>query len=212
MSKATEQIVNAFLAGDVKNTANGSTDGVGLMLFGNRIAEHRKEGLWITNCGWFTMTTKARLNALPDVSIKQVKNKWYLNGNEWDGTWIKVNSNRPPVIDQKRVGTAFDMSTVYVSVDGWRGYNQPIYAICGANDTGTFSDSPCPSDVCERELNLVTTGLRLAGIPFKEMVLETSNVFCVHRYIVVPPKHEEFGKMLVDSVLANNETGLLYKC
>ena len=47
------------------------------MLGGNKIH--------IQNCGWFTNTTKERLNALPNVSIQQKKGVWYLNGEKWNG-------------------------------------------------------------------------------------------------------------------------------
>ena len=47
--------------------------------------------LTITNCGWFTPTTKERLNALPNVSIYQKAFKWYLNGKEWDGHKTDIN-------------------------------------------------------------------------------------------------------------------------
>lgn len=46
--------------------------------------------LSITNAGWFSSTTKERLNAIPYVNIKQVKGVWYLNGNEWDGKLIDI--------------------------------------------------------------------------------------------------------------------------
>jgi hypothetical protein len=45
----------------------------------------------ITNCGWFTPTTKERLNALPNVNIVQKNFVWYLNGQEWDGNLTDIN-------------------------------------------------------------------------------------------------------------------------
>lgn len=41
--------------------------------------------------GYATVTTKERLNALEGVGIQQKKGKWYLNGVEWNGEWIKVS-------------------------------------------------------------------------------------------------------------------------
>ena len=43
--------------------------------------------------------------------------------------------------------------TRWVSTDGWRGYYEPINAVAGANNTGSWDDSPCPSHVCESEIN-----------------------------------------------------------
>lgn len=64
-----------------------------LLLFGHEIAykyNNPEQTLSVTNCGWFTNTTKERLNALPNVSISQKKGIWYLNGNEWDGKLIDI--------------------------------------------------------------------------------------------------------------------------
>jgi hypothetical protein len=64
-----------------------------LSLFNNEIAylyNDPKRTLSITNCGWFSKTTKERLNGIPNVSISQKKGEWYLNGAVWDGKLIDV--------------------------------------------------------------------------------------------------------------------------
>ncbi len=61
-----------------------------LKLFGNKIAAMRNGNLWISNAGWFSNTTKERLNALPNVRIHQKNWEWYLNGNQWNGRPIKI--------------------------------------------------------------------------------------------------------------------------
>lgn len=58
---------------------------VKLWLHGNCIAQKTPLTYTITNCGWFTNTTKERLNGLNRVSIVQKKGKWFLNNKEWDG-------------------------------------------------------------------------------------------------------------------------------
>ena len=66
-----------------------------LKLFGNSIAYRYNDPertLSITNCGWDTPTTKERLNALPNVSIRQVNREWFLNGEKWNGNLIDVKS------------------------------------------------------------------------------------------------------------------------
>lgn len=93
MSRKTTQIaIDAFLKGDKVTTSNTTTDGVNLYLYGNKIAEKRKDGIYITNAGWFSNTTKERLNGLPNVDIHQKNKVWYLNDQEWDGQWTKVPS------------------------------------------------------------------------------------------------------------------------
>ena len=125
------------------------------------------------------MTTKDKLNALPGVRIHQEDYQWYLNGKLWDGSWIEVKTGlfysdkkglmvkrkiKAPEIDLSKVGEAFDLSTKYVKTDGWRGYSQPEFAVAGANDTGMYEDSPCRSDVAEKELKSVISLLNAEGI------------------------------------------------
>ena len=64
-----------------------------LSLFDNEIAylyNDPKRTLSITNCGWFSQTTKERLNGIPNVNISQKKGECYLNGVVWDGKLIDV--------------------------------------------------------------------------------------------------------------------------
>lgn len=210
MNQTTSKINNAFVQGQAKKISNTNTDGQSLWLFNNKIAEHREDGMYITNAGWKSRTTKERLNGLPNVSISQKKGEWYLNGNLWDGGWIKVNDNTPPEVDKEKIGQSFNTSKKYVSIDGWRGYEQPVYAVCGANDTGMWGDSPCPSNVAKKELENAKALLKRNKIPTKLMTTETSNVFCVHHYLITPPNYIDNARELVEEYLQNNETRLLY--
>lgn len=91
MRQVTQKIVSAFLKGEKARCGNTSTDGRFLSLHGNDIATRLDDGFMIETCGWFTLTTKERLNGLPGVKINQKAGKWYLNGQEWDGkaTFVK---------------------------------------------------------------------------------------------------------------------------
>lgn len=100
MRKITDHSVGAFLARKPFKQANmevrvdgavgeGSTSV--LLLHGNEIAKLYSDGsIDVTNAGWFTRTTKDRLNGIPGVSINQKAGVWYLNGVEWDGSWTRV--------------------------------------------------------------------------------------------------------------------------
>lgn len=211
MRQVTKEITEAFLSGKAKKINNTTTDGKSLFLFGNKIAEHREDGLYITNCGWFSKTTKERLNGIEGVRIYQAKKKWYLNGNEWDGDWIKVNDNTPPKVDESKVGGLFDLSTRWIKTDAWRGYHEYNYAVCGANDTGMCEDSPCPSNVRAKEIGDAVSVLKSKGIPTKVVVAETSNVFCVHFYVIVPPKYHDTAKQIVKEHIDNSQTQLIYE-
>ena len=97
MRKITEQSIAAFLDSKPFNKQNMEVEvllNVNILkLHGNAIAykyNDPENTLSITNCGWFSSTTKERLNALPNVSIKQEKGIWYLNDEEWDGKLIDI--------------------------------------------------------------------------------------------------------------------------
>lgn len=103
----------------------------------------------------------------------------------------------------------------YIKTDGWRGYLQPIYAVCGWNDTGTWSDSPCNSNDGQKEGNLVRQFLREHGINFRTVWAKTSNVFCIHRYIIVPVEMFDKARELLEHWYENGikeKTRLLYLC
>ena len=100
MRQITEQSVNAFMNAKKFNRQNMQVEVFPnvtiLKLHGNNIAYRYNDPqrtLTVTNCGWFTPTTKERLNALPNVSIYQKNFKWFLNGEEWNGNKININLN-----------------------------------------------------------------------------------------------------------------------
>lgn len=92
--KVTINAINSFLnktAGSFGNTlVTIENEVVKLFLHRNMIAKLENGELFITNSGWFSNTTKERLNGLPNVSIYQRKGIWYLNGNEWNGKLTKI--------------------------------------------------------------------------------------------------------------------------
>ena len=98
MRTITKESINAFLNAQKFNRQNMQVEvlpNVTLLKLHNNTIAYRyndpEKTLTISNCGWFTPTTKERLNALPNVSIQQKSFKWYLNGEEWDGSKIDIN-------------------------------------------------------------------------------------------------------------------------
>ena len=61
-----------------------------MRLHGNLIAYSNADGIFISNGGWSSNTTKERLNGLTGVHIQQKNFTWYLNGKEWNGDWVKI--------------------------------------------------------------------------------------------------------------------------
>lgn len=100
--KITTAAIEAFMSGRVFNRDNTSVEvrsfkdetrvSAVLKLHGNVIARRTLDGQLLEVCdgNYQSNTTKERLNGIPGVSVVQKKGLWYLNGNEWDGSWTKV--------------------------------------------------------------------------------------------------------------------------
>lgn len=96
MRQITQDSTNAFLNRQIFTRQNMKVRELNkkyyLKLHNNIIAIlHQDNTLIIKNCGWFTPTTKERLNALPNVNIIQKNYVWYLNGKEWNGEKTNIN-------------------------------------------------------------------------------------------------------------------------
>lgn len=92
MRKVTQNAINAFMNAQQFKSGNTEVEVLPnvtvLKLHGNEIAykyNDPKQTISITNCGWFSNTTKERLNGIPNANIYQKAGAWYLNGEEWDG-------------------------------------------------------------------------------------------------------------------------------
>tara|TARA_Y100000004_G_scaffold90317_1_gene101272 strand:- start:806 stop:1135 length:330 start_codon:yes stop_codon:yes gene_type:complete len=101
MRQITKDSINAFMNAktfkrqnmEVKVLPNVTI----LYLHNNAIAykyNDPERTLTITNCGWFSNTTKERLNALPNVHIQQKNFVWYLNGKEWNGEKTDIDQKQ----------------------------------------------------------------------------------------------------------------------
>ena len=102
MRNITKESIEAFELGinykksntEVKIYSNGVRE---LWLHGSIIARadgNHFENLHITNAGYFTNTTKERLNGFPMVQINQKDFEWFLNGSKWSGIYTHIEHNR----------------------------------------------------------------------------------------------------------------------
>lgn len=98
-AKTTDKVAKSFLAGTPQKVANDSTDGKSFFLHGNEIAKKEKDGLYISDAGWPTPTTRDRINSILKelgskvfVAQKQGKQILSIKGKEqpWSGEWTKV--------------------------------------------------------------------------------------------------------------------------
>lgn len=98
MRKITRDAVAAFMEGRPFKRGNTEVyicNGVAFMaLHGNEIACNivDRNVVGVDNCGYFTSTTKERLNGIPGVSIHQHNWVWYLNGRPWDGRTVIIQN------------------------------------------------------------------------------------------------------------------------
>ena len=71
--------------------------------------------------------------------------------------------------------------------DGWGrdSYAMPQYAVVGASDCGTYSDSPAPSDKVREELEDFRQVLRANHIRSRIVYTQSGNVFMAKRWVVV---------------------------
>ena len=82
---------------------NESTDCSSIYLHGHQIAtyDHNNQAVKLSSCGWQTVTTKSRLNAILDevkygCRVFQKQFDWYLSTNNqtvdfWDGMILRQN-------------------------------------------------------------------------------------------------------------------------
>lgn len=103
------------------------------------------------------------------------------------------------------------MKSRYHRIDGWRGYRIPGLAVAGSSDTGTWSDSPCPSGKVADEIRkLQRECLRPAGIHSRQRYGGSSNVFCGKRWVCVSASDWPKAAPLVQQWLRDNDRVLNY--
>jgi len=96
MRKITKESVKAFFNNYNYSNNNTFVNDNKFYLHHNLIAEKKNNKLYICNCGWFSNTTKERLNGILDYigkpRIYQKRFQWFLNGEKWNGqrTEIKI--------------------------------------------------------------------------------------------------------------------------
>lgn len=104
---AGELAIEAFKKQKAKKEGNTESTGTDLVLFGNIIAQWRNGvDIYIRNAGWFTKTTKDRLNKL-GARLQQVKGEWHLNGSNWKGEWIKIDEVPKQNIEREAKSSLF---------------------------------------------------------------------------------------------------------
>lgn len=95
MRKITQDAVSAFMQRKPFKQSNTEVaiypSDTRMYLFGHLIAVIDLMGnIEVTTAGYFTNTTKERLNGIPTVSVNQKNFEWFLNGKKWDGKWTEV--------------------------------------------------------------------------------------------------------------------------
>jgi hypothetical protein len=181
MRQITRDVCNAFQYRQSFKSGNTRTDGRSMWLHGNKIAEWRDDGLWISNAGWSSNTTKERLNGLSGVSVQQRNFTWFLNGVEWSGEWINVHTmsaqiERAVEVIQEAV-EQFDVTSEWLTKER---YSRPIYSVFHALSK---------SDLVE-----VESKLSAEGIKSRRMESDTDGEYKPNYFVVV--RAEDYEKSL----------------
>lgn len=100
------------------------------------------------------------------------------------------------------------MKTRWVATSGWHGYMTFDNSVAGANDTGTWDDSPCPTPVRKREIGMAKTALRKAGVRHRTAWARTSNCFSMGQHVLVAPTDRERAIEILRPI--ESETRLLW--
>jgi hypothetical protein len=179
MRKITREIVRAFENRTPHRIDNSRTDGTSLFLFGNKIAEWREDGLWVTNAGWDSRTTYERLNGLTGVHVRKQRGSLLLNNLYWDGRWTHVDTwnnmggiSYEPETQTEQVADEpeFDLTSEWMDA----GYSRPVYSIYHT--------------LAQENLEQVETMLNEAGIPSRRMESDTAGTYRPNYFVVVRPE------------------------
>lgn len=188
MRQITQKIVWAFERRQTLRIDNSRTDGQSLWLFGNKIAEWRGDGLWITNAGWDSRTTYERLNGLTGVHVRKQRGSLLLNNLYWDGRWTHVDTwnnmggiayEPETQTEQEDEGFEFDLTSEWVE----EGYSRPVYSVFHSVDVSSLEEF---EQMLEQE-----------GIPSRRMESDTAGVYRPNHFIVVRPEDFEDAKELL---------------
>lgn len=98
--------------------------------------------------------------------------------------------------------------TEWIKTNGWHGYNEPVNAIAGCNDTGSWEDSPCRSSIRKTEVKEFCSILKQNKIQYVTMWCETSNAFCAKQFVLVAPENR--AKAIELAKIHVNNTRLFY--
>ena len=100
----------------------------------------------------------------------------------------------------------------WVATGGYRGYEQSPFAVLGSSDTGTWEDSPANSYEVDKELKGFQAFLRSKGIGSTIKNTQSSNVFMVKRWVVVPSEDFKEARKLGKQYLKEKDkkNGLKY--
>ena len=173
MRQITRDIVNAFQNSRSLRINNSRTDGESLWLFDNKIAEIRRDGLWITNAGWDSRTTNERLNGLSGVHVRKQRGTLLLNGREWEGGWVNVDAWNDGIeyVDGANVQEPeFDVTSEWMP----EGYSKPVYAVFHS--------------LKEASIEPVEAMLNGEGIPTRKTESDTDGVYRPNYFVVVRPE------------------------
>lgn len=91
MRIVTRKAVAALMNGKTFSSKNTQVQDGCMYLYGKPIARLDSDSMIISTCGWNTLTTRERLNGLPNVKVFVKRGQLYLNDFPWDGRQIAIH-------------------------------------------------------------------------------------------------------------------------
>lgn len=151
----------------------------------------------------------------PDYKFKDIESKKLISikANNPDEAIQKMNTKEKKVVNYTYLGKTegFNIKQKWVSTDVWRGYDQPIYAIAGVNDTGEWSDSPSRGSETIPQLKTLQKELKKQGIQTKKITSRTSNIFARNHFLIAKPSQYEKAKKITQEFIKNKNPPDLYE-
>lgn len=198
MRLVTSKIVDAFVGGRNLKVGNTRSFDGAIYLHDNKIAEYRADGLWITNAGWFSNTTKERLNGLPFVRIYQYQHNWYLNANRWDGSWIRVSDIPNPRWFHLNFRVPSSLNTTITLRE--REIPEPEFDLtCDWSDEAECSIPLYAVLHVHKDYDCKPAEklLKREGIPSRRMEFDTAGKYLPNYFVVVAPKDKKRAEELL---------------
>jgi len=97
---------------------------------------------------------------------------------------------------------SFNYSKKIIKINEWRSFSTYKYSVSSTTSTGSWSDSPYPQEIAEKELKIITNFLHKNKIKTSIKYIQTGN-FSANAEIIVKPNDFKNAKKLLNQEFKN---------